>query len=252
MKRIIVFATVLSACSPAPGRWFLSLEAVGTARYVEVADRAVAPGWQKLSNDWQLHLTRGSLAVTKVELLSLPEAAAAFDPADPPPGYGPCHNGHCHAPDGRLVPYDEVAAATSGTAPALALTLAGATWDLLAPVTLPLACADDCHMGHGRIDRARVSFGRLALSGEVRPDPTSEGRPFDLVLEGQLPPLTAPLDLPADNQHPPRAALTLALEPGAHLLDSVDWTAPLGDLARAAITERLAEIPFSINLHRSH
>ena len=34
--------------------------------------------------------------------------AIEFDPANPPPGYSLCHNGHCHADDGSLPSYDEV------------------------------------------------------------------------------------------------------------------------------------------------
>jgi len=37
-----------------------------------------------------------------------------LDPANPPPGFSLCHNGHCHAADGRLVPYAEVVAESAG------------------------------------------------------------------------------------------------------------------------------------------
>ena len=36
-------------------------------------------------------------------------STATFDPANPPPQYSLCHNGHCHHEDGRLVDYDEIA-----------------------------------------------------------------------------------------------------------------------------------------------
>ena len=43
-------------------------------------------------------------------------APAAFDPANPPPGYGLCHGGHCHAPSGGTESYEEIAAKlASGT-----------------------------------------------------------------------------------------------------------------------------------------
>lgn len=33
---------------------------------------------------------------------------SSFDPASPPPGYTLCHNGHCHAESGELVPYEDI------------------------------------------------------------------------------------------------------------------------------------------------
>ena len=35
-------------------------------------------------------------------------------PGKPPPGYTLCHNGHCHHPSGRLVPYAEIEAELAG------------------------------------------------------------------------------------------------------------------------------------------
>lgn len=45
-----------------------------------------------------------------------PGEALSFDPADPPEGYSLCHNGHCHADDGRLVDYEDIAAELNGGA----------------------------------------------------------------------------------------------------------------------------------------
>lgn len=45
-------------------------------------------------------------------------SGASFDPASPPPGYSLCHNGHCHADSGELVPYDDIRAElASGSGP---------------------------------------------------------------------------------------------------------------------------------------
>ncbi|RAL25332.1 hypothetical protein DL240_03735 [Lujinxingia litoralis] len=40
--------------------------------------------------------------------------SADFDPANPPPGYSLCHNGHCHSDDGRLVDYASIASESGG------------------------------------------------------------------------------------------------------------------------------------------
>lgn len=45
-----------------------------------------------------------------------PGEALSFEPAAPPEGYSLCHNGHCHADDGRLVDYEDIAAELNGGA----------------------------------------------------------------------------------------------------------------------------------------
>ncbi len=61
----------------------------------------------------EVHLDTLQLTVSDVRLVAL-AGSADFDPADPPPGYGNCHDGHCHADDGSLVSYAEIEAELAG------------------------------------------------------------------------------------------------------------------------------------------
>ncbi len=59
-------------------------------------ERDVGDGWQRLASDFEVKLDDVSLTLQALALLPGAEAALAFDPAAPPPGYSLCHNGHCH------------------------------------------------------------------------------------------------------------------------------------------------------------
>jgi hypothetical protein len=258
MRRALITLAFASGCSLPAGNWFLELHPTARAAYVEAPERAVEPGWQKLASEYQVHLTAGTLQASSIELFPATEAATAFDPAEPPPGYGPCHNGHCHTADGRLLSYAEVAAAISGeAAPSAAVTLAGGAWDLLAPAALPLACTPDCRLGNVSLGRLRVNLARVHLEGVVRDGPgvlqPIGSLPFSFDLDAAtapLPALDAALDVPADNQHPPRATLAITLAPGAVLFDQVAWTDSAA--APSKIRAALAEIPIVIDLQRSN
>lgn len=49
---------------------------------------------------------------------------SSFDPASPPPGYTLCHNGHCHAENGDLVPYEDVREALASSGGSTTVTIA--------------------------------------------------------------------------------------------------------------------------------
>jgi hypothetical protein len=257
MRRAALILALLPACM-GDGNWFIELAPRAGASYVEAPERAIEPGWQKLASEYQVHLTAGTLQTSAIELLPASEAAAAFDPAHPPAGYGPCHNGHCHTPDGRLLSYEEIAAATGGgAASAAVVTLPGTSFDLLAPAVLPLPCQPDCRLGHTPIARARVTLARLHLEGIVRDGPGVTrplgNLPFAIDLDAStaLPTLTAALDLPADNQHPPRAAVTLQIPLGPALFDGVAWPDGVNAAALASVRAALGETQLQTTVQRS-
>lgn len=264
MKRLAIL--LLATGCLGPGAGFLELEPRVVARYQQRPERTIPsgePGWQKLASEHQLQVTSGSVEVAGIELVAAGSASAKFDPASPPPGWGPCHNGHCHAPDGRLVPYDEVAAETGGGGgPTVVARLGGGSWDLLAGAPVMVTC-DPCTLGRTPITRARISFGRLRLDGMVRDGPGVPAPigslPVGLDAAGSaLAPILVPLDLPADNQHPPRTTLTLTIELDAGLLDDVPWAMfaaqARADLATpaalATVRERLAAARVHVEVAR--
>jgi hypothetical protein len=223
-------AAALSGCTFDDGEPFATVTGSVRAAYELPADRASAGGWQRLSNDYEVQIERAALDGVRVALEETGSAGAAFDPARPPPGYSLCHGGHCHADDGRLVPYDEVAAAGgAGAGPRELAALAAGALNLLAPADHPLACqTPPCELPFATVRRVRMTPGDLTLSGRVRdgasPPRLAGEHPFAVELAADaLAPLTAAVDLPADGRAPPRVELRVAVTVGPRLLDGVPW-----------------------------
>ncbi|MBW2524166.1 MAG: hypothetical protein JRI23_08320 [Deltaproteobacteria bacterium] len=240
-------------CAFEPGDPYGLVSATLDARYVELADRATPDGFEQLDSDFQVRLTSATLTVDAIELLDAGAGAqvSAFDPANPPPGYGSCHGGHCHADDGSLVDYETIAAelASAGGAtlsPVIAM-LTGAL-DMLALEPVALRCEPDCALPEGHLVLARMTASRLDLYGEVRDSRTpprfagvlewgvglSLLEPIHHADEETLPDeehdheeaagvFELPLDLPIDEDHPPQVALAFTLPTDAALLDAVDF-----------------------------
>ena len=188
-------------------------------------------------------------------------SGAAFDPAHPPDGYSLCHGGHCHADDGRLVPYDEIEAQLAGSgggagAPPL-LSLGGASFNLLAPQAVALDCPAGCRLGRTRIVRAEAAVGSLHLEGVARagpgaPQPLTE-RPFtvDLPVAGSpLGRLAGPLDVPADNRHPPGVELLVTIDLGPALFDRLDFASFPDEPGRRLLAEALTHSALGAQLQR--
>ncbi len=129
----------------------------------------------------RIRVTALAVEVSEVVLSSgggASSAGGAFDPASPPPGYTLCHSGHCHADDGRLVPYAEIQAEAAGGGGGLAVALAmpvDATADLLAPSALPLTRFEPGRdLGRASIVRGEVAVERLTLRARVEGARTTE------------------------------------------------------------------------------
>jgi hypothetical protein len=238
----LLAAAGLAGCTLEPGGWFAALTPSLTARYLLRADRAVAPGWQKLSNDYEVSVTTAFLELGDIRLLAAGEGggSTSFDPARPPPGYTLCHGGHCHSTDGRLVPYAEIEAALAGGGggglqPVVTLSV-GTALDLLTPAERPLACDPSCNLDRTRILRTIAPVTALVLEGTVRDGrqpPRLPATPFSWRLAGPAdagavtpaPTMEAELDLPVDRTHRPRITLSLQLELAASVFDGVEFAA---------------------------
>ena len=225
-----------AACTFEPGSWFATLQPSLTAGYVSLPDRQAGEGWQKLSNDFQVRLTRARLELDEVRFLAASAGGGGgrFDPANPPPGYTLCHGGHCHSTSGRLVPYAEIEAELAGARGGAGLQVAvtfpvDGALDLLMPAERALACEPSCNLDRTTILRASAPVRRLSLEGSVR-DGHSPARLPDSSWRWELAPvLEAALNLPADRKNPPRVTVRLLVELAASLLDGLDFAA----LARA-------------------
>jgi hypothetical protein len=240
MKLVLaLFPLAAGGCAFGSGDAFADLSASLDAELVALPDRDVGEGWQKLSNDYEVRFTRAAIAVESIDLLDAGGGGggdgATFDPANPPPGYSLCHNGHCHADDGRLVSYEEIAAelAGGGSGPSTVVSLTGADdLDLLAGASVDLDCDPGCGLPQATIARASLVPAQLALEATVRDGrqpPRLEG---ELELRAELPAagadepvppsFDAAVDLPADREHEPDVTLSMRVEASAALLDGID------------------------------
>lgn len=279
---LFVAAGAAGGCTLSPGEWFLKLRPTFEGSYVRRADRDAGEGWQRLNTLYEVQVTRAEVLIENIELQesAVPEGgggsgAATFDPANPPDGYSLCHNGHCHAADGALVPYAQIAAELVGGAagaPRTVVVLPVGATDLLLRQRRALPCQPGCALGQANIGRARATVTAVVFEGLVRDGAVPSRLATDQAavvpwrwqagamqsdgVDGgdaagtlQAVALDCPVDLPGNNTQPPNVSLDLTLQTGARLLDDVEWgelTADLGiiDLsapANAAAAERLRD-----------
>ncbi|HWM84508.1 MAG TPA: hypothetical protein VNO33_01695 [Kofleriaceae bacterium] len=232
--KIITALLALQAggCALGSGDWFAEITPTLAAEQVATPDRDAGDGWQRLNNDYQVRFTSARIDVQSIELLDLGGGGgAAFDPASPPPGYSLCHNGHCHADDGRLVSYEEIAAEQGGGAAAVVALTGAGELDLLAGADLELGCEPGCGLPRAAIGRARLVPAAIAYRAELR-DGREPPRIGGLELRVELPADDDPvpaiegaLDLPADREHAPEVALRLVVAPTVALFDGIDFAA---------------------------
>lgn len=252
MRAAAFVLCVCASCAFDAGGPFASVSGSLDVALVVPADRDAGDGWMKLDTSYQVRLTRATIELGPVELIAAGAAGVTFDPADPPPGYSLCHNGHCHADDGSLVSYADVAARLaggSGATVALAFDAPG-TVDLLGGARgLTLTCGQPrCDLPEGEVALVRVGVTRVVLEGAVR-DPVgrfSGEKPIAVTAEGAV--ISANVDLPADRAHDPDVTLGLRAELGAQLFDSFDFSGD-GDLA-AHVRETLSDTILETDIQR--
>lgn len=242
-------AFLLSACAWGPGGGFATVEPAGleAALPLPAARLDSAGSWKTSSGyavrlDGPLTLTFGQLALQSPGTATAAGTGGTFDPANPPPGYGLCHNGHCHRDDGALIPYAEIEAElASGGAPARPETVVSfqpppAAIAAGQRTTIALGdCAPDCFLEAGALSRATLALSRLQLAGEIEAGPGATPLPggqraFTLALPLEALTLTAPLEAAIDRQGPTGYRLEATLSLPDRLFDGLPW-------ARLAETE---------------
>jgi hypothetical protein len=226
------------------------------------------------SRDYRVAVTRVAFEVDEVALVAGTPGVSRFDPANPPPGYSLCHNGHCHHDDGRLVDYADIAAEVAGGASGAAtLGLLAAT----APVEsggagyLGVAlgpCAGDaalpswpetdaCLLAEpATLSVARVVLGSLRVEGRFFDSLSGDGArlPEDGVPFAATLPEAAPwrgsvsLDAAFGPGHAAERALTLQLSLDASAFDGLDVGALASDpAALSAALSRGLEAALTLN-----
>ena len=217
------------------------------------ASRLDANGRIRTSTDYLLTIDTVELQVDALTLQQQGAAAAAFDPANPPAGYSLCHNGHCHADDGRLVDYEDIAIeAADGQA-----ALVGGIDQVVivepsgVAVSVPIDCAD-CTLTRGTLSAIELRVSRVRLTGEVRDGRAGDAQrlaqptPFDLVIDARgidansLDALTvsAPLERRIGRGRPIGLSIQTTLILPTQALDAVDWQAPQPRALLTGLRER--------------
>lgn len=143
-------------------------------------------------------ITSVDLEVTSIRLLSESSGSSAtteLDPANPPPGFSLCHNGHCHADDGRLVPYDEVLQ-ESASGPQVVSAVA-----LDASLSEGSSTSERLKITRqGPLSQVEVELGALELRGTLPYEDASVAFRANVPVRGLR--LTMPLDLRVDASSP--------------------------------------------------
>lgn len=246
-------------------------------QYVPLKDRDRPDGFQRLSNDYEIRVERMRWDVSRVELVAEggehgeTGATGSFDPANPPEGYGLCHNGHCHSEDGRLVPYEEIAAEAGQTTTesVTALSLPVGAVDFLRSGSVDIACDPSCALEEGHLEAVHLWVQSVRIEATVRDTRATER------IDGEVS-FAATLDLAADattlgrfdaslheavgDDEPAGLEVSLALAVDARVFDGIDFAAtgatltegdPEDDEARAQLTSALAELPLQTQTKRN-
>jgi hypothetical protein len=251
---VLMLPTLAGGCAFVAGNPWGDIDVALAAGFAPGPLRIDEEGRLKTAQSYAIAIDEleATFAAITIQQADPAKKALSFDPARPPPGFSLCHGGHCHADDGRLVPYAEVEASIVGgdaRIPEAPFDLQGVTVPLgadLAPLAAVCA-ADPCLLERGPIVAAALEVPRVHVRGTA----------FDLLNDARLPPEGAPFE--ADFELP--AALFVDLDAEAErfqplhflvqarfllaegFLDDVDFAADVTDgvlspeaLAEAALT----------------
>lgn len=186
----LVVALGLSACTFDDGQPWGTVDFSLETRF-DQADR-VSGGRLLTSKNYAVQLDSLQLGLVSVIVRTSSDSAEiSFDPANPPPGYSLCHNGHCHYVDGSLVDYADIEAEVAG-ASAGGETLVQAiesNVDVIKYTDVELGqCSNNCELGRVSLRTVDLNVGSISWSGRVF-DTRSESRlpPEGIELTGSLP-----------------------------------------------------------------
>ncbi len=263
----------MNACAWDDGEPFAVLSPHLDARLDIPADRDVGMGWQRLASGYEIAIATLELEAEELSLVDGGDGGLTFDPANPPEGFSLCHNGHCHAADGSLVSYEEIAVqlGQQGSTSVVAAMDIGAL-DLIAGVSRILECEPSCDLPRANIALANLDVARLRAEGRVR-DSAAPARiegeipwvlDLDLSATGELV-LSTAIDLPANRGSDPNVTLDVELLVTSRVLDKAAFAdlsiEPLGDnesgfdldadpTTQSAILEALGELALGVAITR--
>lgn len=222
-----------SACAFVPGQPFANFD-VSFGLSIDRPDgRVLDAGFERSLGSHDVKLDMVTLEDIRVDLFSaaVSSASTSFDPANPPPGYTLCHNGHCHASDGSLVDYEDIEAELAAASGGGLSAVGGFSVGRVAIGDDPAAgsCATDrCDGQFGSVRTILVEAGSVNLSGSVRDRDTMDETPFSLSMnpDREIWDLSTAIDM--NREMEPNIRVDLAAIVDVGMFDDVDWTEFVG------------------------
>lgn len=239
----VVFCT---HCSFSPGEPWGHVETTLNVVFDPPPDRIDESGRLKTAHGYHIELEPLSFQINDIVLTFSQEDTelAAFDPGNPPEGYGLCHNGHCHAASGALVSYEEIARSTGGTdgAENLIVPIDSATsvgLNSTAAATVPV-CGPSCDTPLGKLTTLTVNIQSMSWNARVFDETALRRLPPQGVTISATTTLIPALSTTAvarfGKGHPVNRTAELRLILGATLFDGIDW-------ANFPVTTSVGETP---------
>lgn len=246
MSLVFLFAVAWSSgCTLFAGEPWGEADLTLDVRFAPSASRLTAAGALKTAKDYAVVLEKMRVGVREIDLVMSDggEGALSFDPANPPPAYSLCHNGHCHHDDGRLVSYEDIEIELAGGSASGRFTalrpVRDAELDLLVdgPVVPALeTCLDGCLLPRGAFVSSGASVTHLVVEATV-----FDLRPLEnarLPATGTALSMRVPIDArietrlegAIDDQSSRRIEIALHLEFSETAFDPVDFGALLGSV----------------------
>lgn len=221
---------VTAACALEPGQPWGTVDLALSAAIAPSSTRWLGDEL-RTSREFAVRMDELTLSLRTATVRGRPSSGASFDPSAPPPGYGLCHGGHCHADDGRLVPYEEIEAELGGAAGAPSVVLALDTTLALerepVAVVVPPCDMGACDLERGELGTLTVELGTLTARGELYDLATPARLPLEpmaFALEVRLNgALTTTLDARIDNGEPVHQLVVAELELTERLFDDLPW-----------------------------
>lgn len=254
---LLCVAFVSSACGFTEGNpWGLATFEVSGLLKTEGREGAGGEASHlKTSTDYGVDLQELSLELVTVAIgVAKKGGAVSFDPAKPPEGYTLCHNGHCHATDGRLVDYEDIEVdVASGSSSGEVKAEVGKTfsWPLTeAKERFRVAAVSDlscvggmpCDIPKGDYQLATVIVKNIHVKGKAYDTRSTKrisdkGVSFAIDLPGELT-IKAPLKI-ARNVDKVDQAVRIELQLDAAFLDKIDYTLSQPTLSPDVVKENI-------------
>lgn len=170
---VLLVALAVNACAFDEGNVWGQADLGLSASFAPPAERLTEAGRLKTSAGYALRLDAVEVSFGALSAVMASDGGATvFDPANPPPSYSLCHNGHCHHESGALVDYEDIVAELAG-APTAAVSVQRQSTVALQPLSataVPIdlgPCSGDCVLQQGVLGFVRLEVTELRLVGQV-------------------------------------------------------------------------------------